>query len=462
LGPVRIRDTSRLAVKHRQSGAIGGVVVAALILVLFALFLARALSRSAPELEQDGRTRANLQKISDALVAFSSLNQRLPCPALGTNAVGDVEAFTGTTATCTDPAGVIPWVTLALRKEDALDGWGRKVSYRVYSGATGFTRAGGANMTNCNTDATAGGSPVATCDATSAHTTASADYFMGKGIAVTGSVTANSLAFVLVSHGSTGLGAYGAETSVRVLPTTTGDEWRNTQSTSPYRSNTRSDPSVPATDVNHFDDVVSYVAAADLVAGAKLGARAWGLPPAVSQVFNAAALSPFVSGSTDYNTGQNSITIGNITAAAFGSSARNVSFGQANEGIGTIGTGSNSASASTINSGSNEFIQFSVNLPARYFGIQLLTFDNIGTPERVRFSFFLLGSPVGSTIFKNACHASKANFTLDPGVLFDKVEVRPVVNGGNDSTLLVGSVGFCQPGQPTCKAPGTIPADDCP
>lgn len=443
---------------RRQSGAIAGVVVIVLILVIFALVLARSLSRSQPELEQDRRTRENLQRVSDALVAFASLNQRLPCPAQGTDATGSTAAPAGASVACTDDAGVVPWTTLALRKEDSLDGWGRKISYRVYSGATGFTRTAGTNMTDCNTDATATGTAVATCDSTSAHTTAPADFLMGKGITVTG--VANPLAFVLVSHGSSGVGAYGAEVNVRLLPTSPGDEWRNTQSTSPYKSNARSDPSVAVTDVNHFDDVVSYVAVTDLIAGAKLGARAWGVPPPpASQDFNAAALAPYVTGPTDYNTGQNSLVFGNITVTAFGDTARNVSFGQANEGIGTIGTGSNSASAATVNSGSNEFLRFTVTLPARYFGIQLITF---GGSERVRFTFFLAGSQVGSSITKTACHASFANYILDSGASFDKIEVRPIVNGGTNSTLLVGSVAFCPASQPTCTPPGSSPTDDCP
>ena len=445
----------------RQRGAIAGALIIVLVLSIFAFVLARLLAKDEPELEQDGRTRVNMQKISDALVAFASLNKYLPCPALGSDATGATAAPATANANCTDDAGVVPWVTLALRKEDSLDGWGHKISYRVFSGALGFTRAGGVSMIDCNTDATATGTSVPTCDSSAAHTTAPGDFLHNKGIAVTG--VANPLAFVLISHGSSGVGAYGAESNVRVLPPNGGDEWLNTQSTSPYKSDARSDPSVLATNVNHFDDVVTYLAFLDLVAATKLSARAWGVPgPLASQSFSAASMAPYLNNPGyftnpgDYRSTQQSINFGTVTVTA--SSGRNVSYGQANEGIGAAG--SNTASAANLNSGSSEFLDFSVAVPARYFGIQLITFS---TPERVQFTFTLAGSPVGSPFVKTACHPAFANFYLDPGGTFDQVEVRPVdTSGGSNSTFLVGSVAFCAPSQPTCTPPGSSPADDCP
>ena len=52
---------------------------------------------------------------------------------------------------CTFRNGTVPWVTLGLSADDAVDAWGRKISYRVYDGPTGMTQALGASMSDCDT-----------------------------------------------------------------------------------------------------------------------------------------------------------------------------------------------------------------------------------------------------------------------------------------------------------------------
>ena len=92
-------------------------------------------------------TQANMTRIREAVVAYVALNQRLPCPAAPTD--GRAAPETATTIIkpdCDSRGGVVPWRTLGLTEESALDGWNRLISYRVLDGATGLTQADGASM----------------------------------------------------------------------------------------------------------------------------------------------------------------------------------------------------------------------------------------------------------------------------------------------------------------------------
>ena len=96
-------------------------------------------------------TQANMTRIREAVVAYVALNQRLPCPAAPTDGRAAPETATTITDPCASPSGVVPWRTLGLTEESALDGWNRLISYRVLDGATGLTQADGASMVNCDT-----------------------------------------------------------------------------------------------------------------------------------------------------------------------------------------------------------------------------------------------------------------------------------------------------------------------
>ena len=140
-----------LASAARQRGVSGAAILVAVVLVAFAFLIVRGLSGTGATAEGENATRKKLQRVSEAIVRYAAENRRLPCGALGTDASGD-SAPPNAAATCTDNAGVVPWKTLGLTQEDALDGWANKISYRVYSGATGYTQASGMTATDCNVD----------------------------------------------------------------------------------------------------------------------------------------------------------------------------------------------------------------------------------------------------------------------------------------------------------------------
>ena len=234
---------------------------------------------------------SGLEKIENALHQFVASQKRLPCPAKPTTISG-TEAFTGTTDACSAPDGVVPWGSLGLTAGDALDTWGRRISYRVFSGMTGFTRPSGLDASNCNTSAFLNPAqpvtPTTDC-AAPFHETKLSDFIANKGISVNDRGTViNKVAYVLISHGSSGYGSYGNDFggARAPLPNALSKELPNTQVPADltYWKQDASAASVAATDATHFDDVLLYQTSAELLNDAKLSGRNWGTL-SVSQSF---------------------------------------------------------------------------------------------------------------------------------------------------------------------------------
>jgi hypothetical protein len=476
------------------------LIIIVLILAAIGVLFGRSSTKGDGGLDQRERTAKSLRQVSDALVAYATLNRRLPCPAAGSSTSGDAEPATAATA-CTSPAGVVPWKSLGLRQEDALDGWGRRISYRVQSGATGFTQSDGVSMTDCNWNAAiknsvdpmynqldAGGK----CKVTPAHSTrdtqvAATPFLAGKGLSAQdelGTTTAG-LAFVLLSHGETGAGAWPADGGTQLAaPASGGREFANTQA--PPAVFGIGSPSAPGTSVTSnafYDDVVVTMPAFDLVRAARLTGKDWGDPTGAmlaaattgSQSFTRANLATVLGFTPGNNTGQGSINFGAFTVTAFGSTGRNVSsgIGTSGEGIGSIGTGSSAAANTTINSATSEglTIQFTSS-QSQFLGITLVDFGDLGGGlgiERVRYQFYLGGSQVAQ-VDNLACSALNggavlANYLLDAGTQFDRVVVTArTTTFGSNSEFLVGGLRACDTSISgyLCTAPGAAPANDCP
>ncbi|MCW5592774.1 MAG: hypothetical protein KIS74_11800 [Burkholderiales bacterium] len=446
-----------------QRGLAAATVIIVLILAAVALVLGRRYFVAEVTLEQRESTEANLRRVSEALIQFAALNQRLPCPAAGTSATGLEDDSTGT-VNCNSAAGVVPWTSLALRATDALDGWGRKISYRVYSGTTGLTQTGGASMTDCNTNAAATGSVDANGKCPSTRQTPPAAFLAGKGLSVqTDSATTGGYAFVLISHGESGAGAFTAEGGGRLpFPGSTVLEYRNTQAGTTFDNRTRSAQGIAPTDTGFFDDSVLLASITDVVNSAKLAARDWGAPPAT---FGAAAVAA-AGGTVDYNTGRSTLNFGAFTVTAYGDTARNVAFDVATgAGIGTIGTGVNANQYVTLNRETNEGLRFQFATTGRYLGITLSRFGSeSGELERASFDFTIGGSSVRVT--KMSCRSGdgRVNFTLNPGGDFSEVYIEPRLTQFFNyySNFVIADIALCPSSNPSCSAPGAIPGENCP
>ena len=269
---------------QRQTGLYLALTV--LIVLLFAitmLALQYGKQNTNQQLAQIAGAPDGLAKIEAALKNFVLIQKRLPCPADPANTAG-TEAFTGTTATCSQPGGVVPWGSLGLTFNDALDSWGRRVSYRVYFGATGFTLTDGLNASNCNTSTyLTTFVPVTGAGACAVyHESRYADFLAGKGLSVNDkAVVIGGIAYVLISHGSSGYGSYANDfdASHRApLPNVTSKEYPNTQvpADNTYWKLDASASIITPDSATHFDDVVVYKTASELLDDTKLSGRDWG------------------------------------------------------------------------------------------------------------------------------------------------------------------------------------------
>lgn len=474
-----------------QRGLAAAAIVVVLILVALALVLGRGYFTGEARLDQRATTDASLRRASDALVAFATQNGRLPCPARG-DASDGTEQPAGPTATCTYPDGVVPWVTLGLRREDAVDAWGGKISYRVYaSGAPGdgFTRDSGVNARNCSTEVAVGDSSqvVTDCGTSPVHADhpihflrAMADATKLRGLYVNDrGTTVGGLAFVLLSHGPSERGAFGAESGTRNAPPSSASELRNTQApssppwNSPFVIDAVSDAAVPPDSTSHFDDIVSYMSESDLLSRAKLGARAWPAPQLTADAATIQALVPGFNPSFTQNTGQTSLQFGRVTVTATANSVtQNIGFRERDGtgGIGVISTSGWVTTGGSISSSNDEVLILSAGAGSTFqkADIALNEFQTVTfwpfARERVELSFWLTPQfPIGAppVLVQSATvsswhwlsHPSLCLLESLPGTIFDRLEIRPLDRSdGGSSSLTLAAIKACSNDVDTCEA----------
>lgn len=155
-------------------------------------------------------TKKRQAVIKDALTAYLGANKRLPCPDIpnSTNGGADGSQVTGQedrsggvpTGGCSGSFGVIPYATLGLGKEIALDGWGNFMSYSLPIGGTCSTGIDW-SLTACF--GSGKGSP----------------FSLFEGTVAAPVLAASNIIAIVVSHGPNGFGAWGQQASRNVLPT---------------------------------------------------------------------------------------------------------------------------------------------------------------------------------------------------------------------------------------------------
>ncbi len=246
------------------------LVEMAIVLVIIGLAAGMLLTAGTAMLDNQKRkaVRTQLDTLDNAMARFVAVHKRLPCPADGVSPTGSSGAgmeavLAGACSPVTQQRGVVPWVTLGLTEADILDPWNGRIMYRVDPALAAATLA--LNMSNCDPAATGpatGGiciAPAAPC-AGSAGCTSPANYLANKGLDVwdghngaagwaarqNNRLTGSGAAYVLISHGPNGDGAYNKQ---GVLQTNDGIP---SQLETPNRNNTVL--AFPATQATTFLD----------------------------------------------------------------------------------------------------------------------------------------------------------------------------------------------------------------
>jgi len=265
-----------------------GFILPQMVIVLMAMaavaMTTHLATRAPSERTVSVTTSSRLDAAHRALIGHAMAHRRLPCPARGDAVATDADfgrAAPETASTgCTAPTGVLPWRTLGLDETLSLDGWGRRISYRVFAGSRGLTQNRGIDMSDCDLNEPAP-APVDTAGLCPPARTTTAEAFLAdKGFAVTGAAVAKAFqpasgsgaAFVLVSHGPTGHGAFLADGTQEPAPTSQAER-ANTGTSGPFRVEPykSGDPADP----NHFDDELLASTIAEIASAAGLPARDW-------------------------------------------------------------------------------------------------------------------------------------------------------------------------------------------
>lgn len=149
--------------------------------------------------------------IKDALTAYLGVNKRLPCPDVPntTNGASDNSQVTGledriggvAAGACSGTIGVVPYATLGLGREVALDGWGNFMSYSVATGGTPCPGTG----TDWSLSACFGAAKTS-------------PYQLFEGTVGAPVLAASNLIAVIISHGPNGFAAWTLQGSRSVLP----------------------------------------------------------------------------------------------------------------------------------------------------------------------------------------------------------------------------------------------------
>ncbi len=239
-----MRKILERAARHftRDDGA-AGLVIAMIIAIVAATALTvffRNYTGPARDLEKLKNTSNSETVVQAALFAYFNANNASPCP--DTNFDGSAESTCTSTSTT---SGTLPWITLGISKQDALDPYGNYFTYVVAGAEKNFCVAVG-------NDYDSGASPE--------YTGETNDFATLQVISTTAGATGIYVPYALISHGANRLGAVAGSTDQATASPTSTSETANATSnpttiyTGPYSSDGSS----------YFDDSVWYPQTSEL------------------------------------------------------------------------------------------------------------------------------------------------------------------------------------------------------
>ncbi|MES2934252.1 MAG: hypothetical protein V4805_12290 [Pseudomonadota bacterium] len=281
----------------------------AVLLMIALLFFAKMLMQEAEgklnkQLSIAALLGASDSRLDTALANFEAVNKRLPCPANGSIASGALNAGVETlqvgSGLC-NPAnqsnGVLPWVTLGISENDALDPWNGRITYRVQPAlASNLLRL--MNMSWCDPAGTPSGASgqALACTAGCAGNTCMnpLNFLYSKGLKVQDGASgwlnqstpawpgssppppnSSGAAYVLISHGPTGAGAFNSFGLLQAGTVTVGaNESANLNNQALLGTTIFIDMAINnSASTAHFDDYLSHPTLTDVLGRVSLGAR---------------------------------------------------------------------------------------------------------------------------------------------------------------------------------------------
>jgi len=237
-----LQQLKRCARNCARDEGVAGVIIAMIIAIAafsaLAVFMSRYIGPSR-DLERVQTAEAKLAITRDALLVY--FNQQtakdLPCPDT------DLDGHANSPCTGTGTvSGTLPWRTMGIGRQDAIDGYGRYYTYVV--SATAAERAVCDSVTNYY-DTSQVDYPGSSTDATSLELRTSSE----------AAGTGTFVRFAVISHGPNGLGGTTENGTAMPDPVAGSDEFSNAGAnptsiiTGPYNE---------GTGTAYFDDAVMY------------------------------------------------------------------------------------------------------------------------------------------------------------------------------------------------------------
>lgn len=237
------------------------LVEIAMVLMIIGLLLGGLIPTLSTQIESQriNETRKQMDEIQQALIGYALINGRLPCPAKASLATGlanaGMEALTNNTCACvnssgstvadtsalpctgTTVTGVLPWVTLGLKETDA---WERRYTYRVtriFADQIAASTFG----TGCTPSPAPTASSFALCSPGEPDV-----YSADSG----GTVIANNVPAIFLSHGKNGAGAY-TQQGTQLFASSDADEEEN--------SDNNDNKFVSHNPTPSFDDLLAWI-----------------------------------------------------------------------------------------------------------------------------------------------------------------------------------------------------------
>jgi hypothetical protein len=274
-----------------------------------------------------------------------------------------------------------------------------------------------------------------------------------------------SAAFILISHGKNGAGAYRMDGSRSVLPNVASTEYGHTQANGPFVIKAANTVELAQSDTNYYDDTLTYLTITDLAARAKV-IKDWP-DPISSTTFTATSVAAGLAaaGGTFSGTSTNtsSLTVDGIGITSTGGSGRYLSSvtGTSGYGIGVINIGQ--TSGGTI-SGS-DVLTLVFGAAGQKLGLMLVDFgSSSGQVERAQL-VFKYGSTTVLTTTVTSCRAGSqlASYSIDVGALFDRVELSALsrVGSGSSSNFLLGEIAECPAAASICTTANATVSTAC-
>ena len=274
-----------------------GFTLIEIVVVLFILgvviTMAAGITKALTASQKLSVTTTRLAAVDTAIVQYVMQQKRLPCPADGTvlstaNGAGTETARNAATGCTTNQTGgVVPWRELGLSESDATDGWNHRLTYRVQPGLAADS---GMDMSWCDpagTDVVGGPKACnsACASATLNSCTTPATFLTTRGLKVR-NIAGNTImdpagtpntgaAYVVISAGSSGGGAYLSSGQLSVTTTVDGTEEQKNYANAAYSAaGYYVDDSISdVSGATHFDDIVSRPAVLTVINKAGLGPR---------------------------------------------------------------------------------------------------------------------------------------------------------------------------------------------